>query len=244
MFKSILATTLTLMLTSSGAIALADGYGDGLRLNAPPIGTYNSTPNYGYADPTVPSAPLQARISAIPQGTVIMIKVDQPVNSVSSRIGDPIRGLVEADVYLGSQVVIPVGSAVDGSVINVTPASKLGKPGSIGVQFYTVKPPYGANIPIRAHVVTEDSTGVLRGDTAQAQVLKGIGTAAGGAAVGTLSGTALGSLMGATGGGAVLGLAVGSLAGMGYAMVREGKQVEIPAGARMSIMLDQPAATN
>jgi hypothetical protein len=42
----------------------------------------------------------------------------------------------------------------------------------------------------------------------------------------------------------MFGLAAGGLAGVGYAIMREGKQVVIPSGARMSLILQQPVAMN
>ncbi len=187
---------------------------------------------------------LRGHLSSIPKGTMMMIKLDHPVNTASNKVGDPISAIIEADVYLDNQIAIPAGSRIDGAVTSVIPASRMGKSGSLELQFYTIRTTFGSTVPIRAHIVTDDSTGVIRGDSPQAQVLKGVGTAAGGTAVGTLMGTAAGSLLGSAGSGAVFGLAAGSLVGIGYAMTREGKHVSLPSGARMSIILDQPIAIN
>ena len=50
----------------------------------------------------------------------------------------------------------------------------------------------------------------------------------------------LASLLGSVGTGAVVGLSMGALGGMGYAVMRKGKDVVIPAQSRMSILIDQP----
>jgi hypothetical protein len=186
---------------------------------------------------------MRGHITTIPKGTVLMVKIDHPVSSFSSKIGDPVTAVVEADVYLENQVAIPAGSQIEGAITGVSPAGRLGKNAELELQFYTIKPPYGAVIPIRAHIVTADSSGVIKGGTDQARVLQSLGVAAGSTAAGTLMGTAAGSLLGSVGGGAIFGVAAGGLFGLGYAIARQGKQVELPTGARMSIVLDQPVAT-
>jgi len=218
-----------LMLSSTCPMALAD-YGTGLQLSSYPA--YNSD-----------EVPLRGRVMALPKGTMVMIKLDQPVSS-SSKVGDPVSATVEGDVSYDGQVVIQAGSVLEGAVASVSPAGHLSKPGALEVQFYMVKTATGTNIPIRSHIVTADNTGILKGDTTQAQVLKTAGAAAGVTAAGTLMGTAAGSILGSVGGGAAFGLAAGGLAGLGYAVVREGKDVVLPQGARMSIILDQPVAVN
>lgn len=187
---------------------------------------------------------LRGHLSTIPKGTIIMIKLDHPMSSTSGRVGDPVSAVVEADVYLDNQIAIPAGSQVHGSVTGVAAAGHLGKHGTLEILFNTIKTPNGFTIPLRAHVVTADETGVIKGDSDQAQLFKTLGTAMGGAAAGTAMGVAAGSILGSAASGATFGLAVGSIAGVGYAIVRSGKQVIIPSGARMSIILDQPIAVN
>jgi len=229
--KACLAGGLALVLMAATIpLALAD-YGSGLQLSP-----YQNSEGSE-------EVPLRGHVTTLPKGTMVMIKLDQPVSS-SSKSGDAISATVEGDVSYDGQVVIPAGSEVEGSVTSVSPAGHLGKPGSLEVQFYLVKTTIGNNIPIRSHIVTADNTGVLRGDSTQAQVLKEAGSAAGITAGSTLMGTAAGSLLGSVGGGAVFGLAAGGIAGLGYAVAREGKEVSLPQGARMSIILDQPMAMN
>jgi hypothetical protein len=60
------------------------------------------------------------------------------------------------------------------------------------MQFNSLRFPNGITIPIQAEVITADDTGIIKGDTDQARVLKTLGTAAGATAAGTLMGTAAG----------------------------------------------------
>lgn len=248
MMKRILAVSL--VLTCAGVVSPFALANNGINSGGFPLSANPATmPANNFATPYQPESQtediaLRGHLTAVPKGTMMMVKVDQPLNSASSKVGDPITAIVEADVFMNNQIVIPAGSQVEGAVTQVSPAGHVGKAGSMEVQFSVIRTTYGHSYPVRARVVTSDESGIIRGDSPQAQVFKTLGTAAGGTAAGTLMGTAAGSLLGSAGGGAMFGLAAGSLAGVGYALLREGKEVVIPTGARMSIVLDQPIAVN
>lgn len=187
---------------------------------------------------------IQGHLISIPKGTMLAIHTDQPLTSLAAHIGDPVNATLENDVYVNDSVAIPAGSQVLGQVASVDTAGHLGKHGVLEVHFDSVKLPDGRVVPINAHVVTKDQSGVLKGDSYAMDIAKGVGVAAGSTAVGTLMGTAAGGLLGSVGTGAVFGLGVGALGGMGYAMARKGKEVVVPAGARMSVMIDTPVTVN
>jgi hypothetical protein len=46
-------------------------------------------------------------------------------------------------------------------------------------------------------------------------------------------------LLGSVGTGTLFGLGAGSLVGLGYAVVRKGKDVVLPSGSRLSVVADQ-----
>lgn len=188
--------------------------------------------------------PLRGRISTIPKGTTMMVKLDQPVSSFSSNIGDAISATLENDIYSNDTVIVPAGSEVVGQVTNVNRSGKLGKHGEIDVRFFSVKTPDGVLIPIRAHVVTKDQTGVLKGNSYGADIARGLGVTVGATGLGAALGVASGSLIGTVSSGVLFGTAVGGIAGVSYALMRQGKDVVIPSGARMTIIADQPVSTD
>ena len=187
---------------------------------------------------------LNGHITAIPKGTLLSIQTDQAISSYAAHIGDPINATLENDLYINDSLAVPAGSQIQGQVVTVSNASMMGKHGEIDVRFDDVKLQDGRVIPINAHIVTHDKSGILRGDTYMVDVAKGVGIAAGATGAGALVGTAAGSLLGSVGTGAVFGLGVGALGGMGYAMARKGKDVIVPAGSRMSLVIDTPVTVN
>lgn len=236
---------------ADGALALrplsgSGGYsGSSYSYSATPYQAsgYNSSA-YTSRPLTSEAMPLRGRVSTLPKGSTMIVKLDQPLSSYSSNLGDTISATVENSVFANDMMAIPAGSAIIGQIVNVTRAKRLGRHGEVDVRFFQVKTPDGSVIPLQGHVVTKDNTGALRGDTYTMDLIKGVGTAAGGTALGAVAGTAVGGLLGVAGTGAAMGTGVGAIAGMGYAVARKGKDVVIPSGARMSIKVDEAASLN
>ncbi|WP_373531959.1 hypothetical protein [Vampirovibrio sp.] len=270
--KTVLCANLALSLVLAPAVALADGtlqlkplqdtnvynngaYGNtnnayGNTGNAYGNAGYNNANNGGgygtdyYNSYSYDNTVLKGRLASVPKGTLLTIHTDQPITTYAAHMGDPITATLENDVYVNDAVAIPAGSQVLGQVANVNSASHLGKHGDIDVRFDSIKLPDGRVMAINAHIVTKDQTGVLKGDTYAMDIAKGVGIAAGATGVGTLMGTAAGGLLGSVGTGALFGLGVGALGGMGYALARKGKEVVVPAGSRLSVMVDTPVTVN
>jgi hypothetical protein len=238
MKQSLISSFLALSLLAVPSMALADGIVQLSPLN----NSTTSSPSAitGLRDEAVP---LRGRISTIPKGTTMMVKLDQPISSFSSNLGDAISATLENDIYANDTVIVPAGSEVLGQVSNVNRAGKLGRHGEIDVRFFSIKTPDGVVVPIRAHVVTKDETGVLKGNSYAMDVFKGVGITAGATGVGAALGVASGSLLGAVTSGVLFGTAMGGIAGASYALMRQGKDVIIPSGARISIVSDQPTST-
>jgi hypothetical protein len=182
---------------------------------------------------------LRGRVSVIPKGAMMMVRLDQPISSYNSNLGDPITATLENDLYVNDQVAIPAGSIIQGQVSSVSKSGRLGKAGDMDIRFFNARTPDGMIVPLRAHIVTSDESGLLRGDKTSSTVAKGAGYALGGTALGTVAGLSAGSLLGSAGAGTLFGLGAGSLAGISYAVLRKGKDVVLPSGSRLSLVADQ-----
>jgi hypothetical protein len=197
--------------------------------------TNNAIQNqYGYGG-NEDSPSLRGRISAIPKGTNLLVKLDQPVSSFTNKVGDPVTATLESDIFINDSVAVPAGSEVVGQVTTVNPASRMGHHGDIEVRFFSLKTPTGEVVPLKAHVITTDQSGVLKGNTFTQDLVKSVGVTALSTGAGAVIGTSAGALMGAAGGGAVLGTFVGLGGGTAYALMRKGKDVVMPVGARLSL---------
>lgn len=257
LFQRLMASSVLLALVSTPLLATAEDMTSQLRPLNP---TYTSTttnysanttqtPNYygntaysnyygGYTQPA-----LQGQVSTIPNGTTLQVKLNQPVSTSTSRLGETITGTVAHDIVANHQVVVPAGSEVHGQITNIIPSRRMGRHGELTMRFYEIKTANGNTVPIQGFVVTQDNTGRLRGDSYKMDLAKGVGTAAGGTAIGAVTGTAVGGILGVAGTGAVMGTGIGAAAGIGYALARKGKDVLIPGGTRLSVKVDEDTAT-
>jgi len=174
-----------------------------------------------------PVAPRYVQVT-LPAGTEIHLALDTPLGSGSSRAGDDFTARVTDAVVMGSRVAIPAGSRVHGRVAEATPAKKglADKAGSLRLSFDGVTTPVGFAADMSAGLT---STGSGSGKRTAAAI--------GGGAVG---GALLGRILGHNAKGAAIGTAVGGAVGTGVAAGSRGEDVSYPAGARLTVRLDQP----
>jgi len=144
---------------------------------------------------------------SLPEGTVLKAELSDRLSSVDSQPGDRFRATIRPDQY---DAGLPSGSQVEGTVTSVRRASER-EPGTIDVDFTTLRTPDGRTYPINASLTSLDADSVQRNSTGRLEARgrsskdksKFIGYGAGaGALIGVLSrGNLLTSaLLGAAGG--------------------------------------------
>jgi hypothetical protein len=173
------------------------------------------------------SAPQSVRVT-VPPGTEIRLTMSVPVSSATSQAGDTFTAKTTDSVVVGNRVAIPSGSTVQGQVSEVNPAKKglKEKEGSLALAFDKVTTPAGFSSPMSAGIAS----------VAPKSTKKTAGIIGGSAAGGAL----LGKILGGSTKDAAVGAVVGGAIGTGIAAGTKGKDVEIPAGSKLTITLDQP----
>jgi hypothetical protein len=210
-----------------------------------PVYTANNGYPYGAGmNTSVPSnyaGVIDAQVTTIPKGQRFTVRLSDSLSSQTARVGDSISGTIDGPIVQNGRIVIPGGSEVEGSVVSVSPAGRIGKHGELGIRFYTIKPTGGGDtIAIDATILTEDKTSVLKSDTWPKAIGKSVGLAGVGTGLGALSGTAVGGILGVAGAGAAIGTGIGAVGGIGYALARQGRSVELPKGARLTVVTEAP----
>ena len=158
--------------------------------------------------------------------SVIGLRVENTVNSEVARVEDPVEARVTRDVRVGSDIAIPVGSRVLGSVIQVERGGKMKNAARIGVRFHTLVLPDSTRLPLQTEAVYRE--GKSPGQESAAKV--------GAAAVG---GAILGAIIGG-GKGAAIGGAVGAAGGSGAVMAGGRNPAILTAGTALTIRLNEP----
>jgi type IV secretory pathway VirB10-like protein len=158
--------------------------------------------------------------------SVIGLRVENTVNSEVARVEDPVEARVTRDVRVGSEIAIPTGSRVLGSVIQVERGGKMKNAARIGVRFHTLVLPDSTRLPLQTEAVYRE--GKSPGQESAAKV--------GAAAVG---GAILGAIIGG-GKGAAIGGAVGAAGGSGAVMAGGRNPAILTAGTALTIRLNEP----
>ena len=197
------------------------GYGQ-----APPPPGYGQRPEYAQAPPApryeMPRGPVN-----IPQGTLIQVRTNEPVNSKRAKDGEPIQFTVIQDVTMGGVLAIPRGATVHGVIAEVKHSDKGSLTGSNELALeLTSLDLMGQNYPLQSDMFRVKGPG--KGE-------RSAGNVVGGALLGAIIGGAIGR-----GEGAAIGAVAGGGAGAAASAASSGPGVWIPAEALVSFHLATP----
>src|SRR5579884_2673252 len=204
----------------------------------PPQSTTGETSADRASESTVRNSPAAQQV---PSGTQITATLDQALSTKNSQVGDSFTATVSQPVRgSGGVVLIPAGSKINGKVSESEQGKTLpairGR-GHLNVRFIDITFPEHVSSPLTATLVSvhpkggngkAGQEGEVTSGTSGKNTAKDVGIGAG---VGTLAGLVFGS--------ALKGLAIGAIAGGGYVLATDGKDVELPAQTEMTVRLDQ-----
>ncbi len=161
-------------------------------------------------------------------GTPIQVELSTPLHSATTLVGDRFAARVSRAVRVGGRVAIPVGSLVEGRVLDVTSADRPDRLARIDLDFRTLTLPAGRRIALDAEIVSPESRPVERPPSAGRRAA---GTVAGGAA-----GAVAGRVLGGSGRSAALGAALGAVAGSALVAGSPDREIVLPSGTALTII--------
>ena len=174
--------------------------------------------------PAPPPRPV-ARTVTIPPGTVVPVRLSEPLDSQSAEADQTFHATLAADLVSDNMVVVPIGTSVLGRVVDAKDAAHFKGNALLALELTSVDT-RGRHISIVTDTVSQQGAG--RGkDTA---------VKAGG---GAILGTVIGALAGG-GKGAAIGAVAGAGAGTGINAATRGQQVKLPAETLLNFTLQQP----
>ncbi len=120
----------------------------------------------------VKKAPVAPSLYTVAGGKRIRVRMNDTINSRTSRVGDRFTVTVRESVYSNTGVVvIPEGSEIVGRIDSVVPARKGGKPGTLDVSFVQLILPNGSKrvingvlTDLRSDDAKSDAEGTASGD--------------------------------------------------------------------------------
>ncbi len=84
----------------------------------------------------------------VPEGTEFKFQLRTPIDSKTSKVGDPIVGILVSPAYVGNEIAFPKGTRVEGYITAVKHASHKGRGGSITPVFKYLELADGTKISI------------------------------------------------------------------------------------------------
>jgi len=100
-----------------------------------------------------------AKTKRIPAGTNFTLKIIEPVSTFSAQEGDYFSGVIQNDQSTGTNVVIPAGSVVRGSVNKLKTSKRFSRGAQLYLDFDHLVTPNGRQLPLSMSVVGFDYVG-------------------------------------------------------------------------------------
>jgi hypothetical protein len=162
----------------------------------------------------------------VPEDTRLPLVLETTVSSKTSHKGDLVVAKLAEDVKVGERVVLPEGTELRGHVTSAVPSGKVKGVAHLAFDFDTLL------LKGQEHAVETRTVSI----TAPKTHKRDAAIIGGGAGAGALIGAIVDGKKGAG-----VGALVGGAAGTGVVLTTTGKEVQIPAGSRLSIKLTREA---
>src|SRR6266513_6533126 len=164
-------------------------------------------------------------------GTRVPLAVSESISTRQAKAGDAFTATVAQDVKdAAGHVVIPAGSAAQGTIVAAEPAPNPNSSGQLSLDVKSVSV-RGTSYAVGATVESMDTVMKGRG------VTKADAAKVGG---GAIAGALVGKLLGKNAKGAVIGGAVGAAAGAAAARASRDIDIILPKGAAITLKLTKP----
>jgi len=161
----------------------------------------------------------------LPQGTVLTVRMIDPVDSQVNHMGETFRASIDEPVVVGSEQVIPRGSDVVVKLVDDKQSGKITGKTELTLDLVSVTV-NGRTVDVNTQAVTRASNS----RTGRSEKVIG-GTAVLGTIIGALAGGGKGAAIGA-----VSGAGVGTAA----EVATKGQRVHIPSETRLTFTLEYP----
>ncbi len=188
------------------------------------------------------SLPLLCPAAEIPQGAHVALRMVSSITTRTARQGDYVYMTTASPIAANSQIVVPVGSYVQGMVTKSVRSGRVSGKAELGIRIDTLTLPDGRVVRIAPRLASADA-----GDTGQqvdakeSQIKQASGHGDDAKTVATLAGTgaATGGLADRSFKGAGIGGGVGSAVGIAVVLLTRGKEVELRQGATVDVVFER-----
>lgn len=188
------------------------------------------------------SASLVSAASEIPQGSHVLLRLENSVSTRTAREGDYVYLRTAAPIAAGGQIVVPEGSYVQGVVTHAVRSGRVKGKAELAIRIDTLTLASGKVIKLSPHLQSVDSEGAeQKVDSNENEIKQGSSHGADAARVAELGGTgaAIGGLATRTWSGAGIGAGAGGAVGLATVLLTRGKEVDLRRGSTMDVVFDR-----
>jgi hypothetical protein len=179
-----------------------------------------------------------AGTNSIPEGAKLIVELESRLSSKESRAGDRFTARTSNPVVdEDGRTLLPAGSIIEGTVVDVQPAKRRRRSGIIQLTFENLRLENDRVIPIRGRPTNAEENDRHRFDE-EGNVKNNSSTKGAIKIAGASAGTGL--AIGAAAGGALAGVGIGAVAGLTVALLMKGSDVVIEPGHLFALELVQP----
>jgi hypothetical protein len=189
--------------------------------------------------------PLLLCAAEVPPGAHLLLRMENSINTRTAQQGDYVYLRTASPISAGNEIVVPVGSYVQGVVTEAKRSGRVAGRAQLAIRLETLTLASGKVFKFSPHLSAVES-----GETGQKVVGKegaveqapGHGEDAKQIAILAGSGAALGGLTGRNWKGAGIGAGIGSAVGLATVLMTRGKEVELRQGATLDVVFDRAVA--
>ena len=179
----------------------------------------------------------------IPQGAHVMLRMENSISTRTAQDGDYVYLRTGSPISVAGQVILPVGSYVQGVVSNTKRSGRVKGRAELAIRLETITLPSGSVYKFSPKVASVDSGGsdqrtvgkegaIEQGsthlqDTARIAILAGYGAATGAIVDRSVAGAGIGG-------------GVGGAVGLATVLLTRGKEVELRQGTSLDVVFDRP----
>ncbi len=188
---------------------------------------------------------LAAAASEIPRGAHVLLRMENSINTRTAQPGDYVYLRTATPISAGGDIVVPVGSYVQGIVTEARRSGRVSGRAQLAIRLESLTLATGKVYKFSPHLSAVDP-----GDTGQKVVGKENaveqaperGKDAAQIAILAGSGAAIGGLAGRNWKGAGIGAGAGGAVGLATVLLSRGREVELRQGATLDVVFDRAVA--
>ena len=188
---------------------------------------------------------LAAMAAEIPQGAHVMLRMENSLTTRTAKDGDYVYLRTGTPISVAGNIVLPVGSYVQGVVTNAKRSGRVKGRAELAIRLETITVPSGSVYKFSPTLATVDAgAGEQRVVGKENPVQEGSTHGQDAARIAILAGSggALGAIVDRGARGAGIGAGAGAAVGLATVLLTRGREVELRQGTALDVVFDRPVA--